>query len=89
MFFEFEAKPFGRPQLHEVVIERLFGDFDFLSSFLERDLNQRAIVLVASVEHAPETDLLHDFLDGSLLDARLSTLTVRDRLYKHNGLVVN
>ena len=71
---EIETEFLGRAELHEVVIERLFGYFHFLGRFFKGHLNKLAVLMEACVEKSPQTDFLDNLLDGSLLDARLTSL---------------
>ena len=66
---EVEPESLCRPQLHEVVIERLLGDFDLIGGFLQGQLDCDAVFLVPRVQKAPETDRWDDISDCALLDS--------------------
>ena len=65
------------PQLHQVVVEGLLGDLDFLGSLLKGHLDEGTIFIVeASVEEAPQAHFLDDLLDGALLDSGLCLIVI-------------
>ncbi len=74
MLVKVETVLLGRSKLHKVVIKRFLADLDLSGSLFERHLDNDPVFLVACVKQTPETHLLNDFLDGALLDARLSIL---------------
>lgn len=76
MLIKVKAELFGRPQLHEVVIERLLRDLDLLGGLLEAQLDKDTILLEAGVEKSPQTHLLDHLLDGALLDSGLLLLAI-------------
>lgn len=71
VFGEVEAELLGRPELHQVVIEGLLGDFDLFRGVLERQFDEFAILLIACVEQPPEAHGRDDVRDGALLDPTL------------------
>ena len=72
MSVEVETPLLRHAELHQVVIERLFGDFHLGGGFFKGHLDDYTVSFEASVEQAPQTDFLNDLLDGAFFDTRTS-----------------
>ena len=77
----------GLPQLHQVVVERLLGDFDLLCGLFKGHLDKLAILHVARVEQAPHADGRDHVGDGPLLNPARPTTKV-DPIGRHSPPVL-